>query len=324
MKQLMKPMEANPMRLLAGACSLVLTLGLAQPSVAQQTAKPQTQAQPVAAASAFDALAPVSFSALMPGTPTAQTAARPAAEEEEESPKPQKPGGEGIKVHGHWVIDVRNPDGTLAQHKDFQNSLVKFGAAISGDQLLAGLLSGNLTPGDPAIVFISTVSESSVTPSDPTTYCGNYTATVYSGICSFFTTPESLINGSTYPNLQTGLHAVVNFSPAVNWVLSGNWTVPSGTNAVLYVQTFLPTCVSEGFVNAQFVQNFGPNVLSGSSADRSADVSSKQCNAAMVLGLNDFPVLFPLTSTLVPGEPPTGMPVTPGQIIQVSVTISFS
>ena len=24
---------------------------------------------------------------------------------------------EGVKVHGHWVINVKNPDGTLAQHR---------------------------------------------------------------------------------------------------------------------------------------------------------------------------------------------------------------
>jgi hypothetical protein len=30
---------------------------------------------------------------------------------------------EGIHVHGHWVMDVRNPDGTLAVHREFDNAL---------------------------------------------------------------------------------------------------------------------------------------------------------------------------------------------------------
>jgi hypothetical protein len=30
---------------------------------------------------------------------------------------------EGIKVHGHWAIDVKNPDGTLVTHREFENSL---------------------------------------------------------------------------------------------------------------------------------------------------------------------------------------------------------
>ena len=31
---------------------------------------------------------------------------------------------EGIKVHGHWIIDVRNPDDTLVTHREFENALV--------------------------------------------------------------------------------------------------------------------------------------------------------------------------------------------------------
>jgi hypothetical protein len=49
---------------------------------------------------------------------------------------------EGITVHGHWVIDVRNPDGTLSSHADFQNALTPGGAFI-----LAMLLSREATPG---------------------------------------------------------------------------------------------------------------------------------------------------------------------------------
>ena len=31
---------------------------------------------------------------------------------------------EGIKVHGHWVIEVRNPDGTVATRREFENAYV--------------------------------------------------------------------------------------------------------------------------------------------------------------------------------------------------------
>ena len=30
---------------------------------------------------------------------------------------------QGIKVHGHWTIEVRNPDGSVATHREFENSL---------------------------------------------------------------------------------------------------------------------------------------------------------------------------------------------------------
>jgi hypothetical protein len=56
-----------------------------------------------------------------------------------------KPSGgphEGIKVHGHWVIEVRNPDGTLAARREFENALVQ-----GADKLLAELLNGDISPG---------------------------------------------------------------------------------------------------------------------------------------------------------------------------------
>ena len=30
---------------------------------------------------------------------------------------------QGVKMHGRWVIDVRNPDGTLTAHREFENLL---------------------------------------------------------------------------------------------------------------------------------------------------------------------------------------------------------
>jgi hypothetical protein len=48
---------------------------------------------------------------------------------------PAQVGAQGIKVHGRWTIDVRNEDGTLAAHYEFDNALQTGGA-----QVLAGLL----------------------------------------------------------------------------------------------------------------------------------------------------------------------------------------
>jgi hypothetical protein len=35
---------------------------------------------------------------------------------------------QGIKVHGRWTIDVRNPDGTLSSRHEFDNALTAGGA----------------------------------------------------------------------------------------------------------------------------------------------------------------------------------------------------
>jgi len=48
---------------------------------------------------------------------------------------------EGIKVHGHWAVDVRNADGGLASHTEFENALV------GGNLILAQALTQSVTLG---------------------------------------------------------------------------------------------------------------------------------------------------------------------------------
>src|SRR5262249_33754447 len=45
-----------------------------------------------------------------------------------------------IKVHGHWVIEVQNPNGTFFSHTEFENSL-------QSPTILAVLLSRGAIPG---------------------------------------------------------------------------------------------------------------------------------------------------------------------------------
>ena len=48
---------------------------------------------------------------------------------------------DGIKVHGHWTIEVKNPDGTLDARHEIENALIT--QMGGGRALLAGLL-GNV------------------------------------------------------------------------------------------------------------------------------------------------------------------------------------
>ena len=48
-------------------------------------------------------------------------------------------GSEGVRVRGHWVVEVRNPDGTLVERREFDNALVPGGAS-----LLAQFLTGSV------------------------------------------------------------------------------------------------------------------------------------------------------------------------------------
>ena len=52
---------------------------------------------------------------------------------------------EGIQVHGHWTIDVKNPDGTLAEHREFENALAQ--GQYEGNYMLTWLLSREKTVG---------------------------------------------------------------------------------------------------------------------------------------------------------------------------------
>lgn len=65
------------------------------------------------------------------------TAVKPAADKiVAPGPAASTPKGgmpqEGIKVHGHWTIEVRNADGTVAEVREFENALTgPGGAALS-------------------------------------------------------------------------------------------------------------------------------------------------------------------------------------------------
>ena len=49
---------------------------------------------------------------------------------------------EGIKVHGHWKIEISNPDGTRASVTEFDNALQAEPGSATGLQLLSYLLTG--------------------------------------------------------------------------------------------------------------------------------------------------------------------------------------
>ena len=315
MRQRMEQFNFNSMRLLVGACGLFTILALTPAGVAQQAAPVQ--------GSGVSAAAPAA-----PASINATGAVKPAATsaEEQEVTASGKPASEGIKVHGHWVLQVKNADGTLGERREFDNSLVTSGYVASGDQILAALLSGNAVAGDPGILLIQT---SSAFPSDPSKYCVNSGQGIQ---CYMITTATSPITNTfilfnmtaiVSPS-QNVLNTVVYFSPNVRWVLSGNFTVPSGLTSISAVQTILPLCAS---ASSQLATNFGAgaNKLSftGSSGDLSGDLAPKGCAGNVTLTSTDSlnPAIF--TSTQIPTSP---LPVsaTAGQIIQVTVTISFS
>jgi hypothetical protein len=58
-----------------------------------------------------------------PAAPSVKAATAPAQAPAAPAAKPAKGQHEGITVHGHWVIEVRNPNGELVTHREFENAL---------------------------------------------------------------------------------------------------------------------------------------------------------------------------------------------------------
>ncbi len=84
---------------------------------------------------------------------------------------------ENIAVHGHWTVEVRNPDGSLAERREFENAL----QTTFGEQTLAKLLARTVTLGGWSIVLTA--------PS--------------SSVVSPFTSGPGFIVESTYPRTES-------------------------------------------------------------------------------------------------------------------------
>jgi hypothetical protein len=127
---------------------------------------------------------------------------------------------EGIKVHGHWTLEVRNPDGTVVTHRDFENSLTN--GATGGASLLATVLGRANTTGNWEIQLQNSPS-----------------ATSQSGATVLFI-DEPTFPGSAETNVFKNL-TVANAGGTLT--ISGSATVPSAFGTVVgYVGTFNYYC----------------------------------------------------------------------------------
>jgi hypothetical protein len=116
------------------AALLALLLSLAPFSRAQ------SNSAPAASLNVKSAAAPaVDGQARANGNPAIADANEAAARREQSISKGSH---EGITVHGHWTITVKNPDGSVASHNEFENAL----DSLQGATTLTGLLGGTFVP----------------------------------------------------------------------------------------------------------------------------------------------------------------------------------
>ena len=181
---------------------------------------------------------------------------------------------EGVKVHGHWVIDVRNPDGTLAQHRDFENSL-------TNPNIMVELLYGIIVPSDFAILLYGSTPPCTTSPS-------TYPCVI---VHNLSTLPANAICGTYY--CVTGLTVTPTLGGSPSLVLAGNLTATQA-GSISTVATYIGTC--------------------GSSNPTPTTTSPSTC----ATGGNGYGYSG-LTQTSI-----TSVPIINGQIVQVTVTITFS
>jgi hypothetical protein len=198
--------------------------------------------------------------------------------------------GEGVKVHGHWAIEVLSPQGQRMSHTEFDNDLDTTTQA-GGADILAKMLTRAVV-GGPWAVRISGINQ-------PLCPGGTVSAPGYPTI----TGPDCWSIDAASSLAFTGTAAFKNLgmrlgSSLGEVVFSGNVTVFStiGANATIdEVATHWYVCAA---------------------------------NATNCLGVGNpaqSATFFPFTRARLgtPGRP-APIPVQPGQIVQVTVTIRFS
>jgi hypothetical protein len=137
---------------------------------------------------------------------------------------------QGIYVRGAWILEVRDPDGSLVTRREFQNALTD-----AGRQLIAQYLARVTTPGSWAIAFAGAphpcpspfacviteprvpgaaspnLSKNLTVASNPLRLSGNFTAPqagsitsvgTYQGLCNSSTTPANCTTVGLNPSNQ--------------------------------------------------------------------------------------------------------------------------
>jgi hypothetical protein len=268
-----------------------------------------------------------------------QAAANPAPAE------PHRGGGgmhEGITVHGHWVIEVRNPDGTATARREFENQIQNQGMVF-----LSALIAGNNSSGGLSVLLNGAAT--------------SYTEIAGLGTAAFLTFSEAgpcaplttLIATAGQPNgttclITTGVNpkgyasflsylCLANQAEGTGVFPTGQ-TYPCSTNLAVTAPTYsegpLPGAgiTLQGSVTVTAVS--GGNVNDVETVFTSCDANSTPGNCltsyttqnggapnsnANVTGYSVF------TQRNLDGQngDPPAVPYSPGQTISVTVTFSF-
>jgi hypothetical protein len=287
------------------------------------------------------ALSAATISRAQSAIPATAAAKAAAADSTAKPPIPaavtgKKQKGEGIQVHGYWKIDVRDPDGTLRAHTEFENALTTNDPnQSSGDFALASILSGQNAQVNCSSTSTSPISSTSIdafvqqfgqqqaTISESSCYVLAYANFLSIGLNTSNVTGK----GSDSVNNSTSGPCTVGFSqgvgcliPTSEQIINGNQIQLSGsvsstaaaTVTITQVATYVSTVqfeVGDNHILLQVNQlgavNAPDQLLSASYSFTSATLAAPgSCGGA--------------------NQSPCQVQVAPGQSVSVTVLISFS
>jgi hypothetical protein len=228
---------------------------------------------------------------------------------------------EGIKVHGHWMIEVKSPEGKLVSHTEFENNL-----SVNGASSLTGFLAQNQAT---TLEQSYTPGEWGITLSDPTSPpCSASIATPFNdgssynlynpltvGTANFCILTQLAPPAAIYPTgcpsapLGCSYNLSLQGNSGGNLVLSGT-VISEAAGTISQVQTLLSTCAS----------NIGPAACWNETAPDSRTLDFVMAFTTATLPASNT------TNTPCGGTGQVSCAVTVpsgGDTISVTVTISF-
>lgn len=169
-------------------------------------------------ASALELVAAVAPAVEAPAVPAAPVPVAPA-------PAPRGP-QEGVQVHGSWTLEVRNPDGSLVERREFENALIAAGGAT-----LSKVLGRDNTTG---LWLISLAAAAGSTHP-----CANIAGSA--GPCGVREPADTYSSPDTFRNLS--VTAPTSGANADKLVLSGSATAANASD-IGSVRTDVQRCAS--------------------------------------------------------------------------------
>jgi hypothetical protein len=242
----------------------------------------------------------------------------------------------GVKVHGYWKIDVKNPDGKLASHTEFENSLTTNDPnGLSGDDALALLLSGG--PSEFGIAAAGVKGGEVITKGSLAALIAAYQAALtekdgsegrgkLSNLTVGFPYLVIGVNTNGFNYVQTGFPN----TQAINYLLPG----PCGSSpcqsptSQAVNGTTISLSTTFGATAQSTISEVGTFVslayLGFSSGEDNGDVTLEVPAPTAANYTFTSANLGPAGNCGGAGQPPCQVSVSPGQTVAVSVALSFN